>query len=69
MRWLIEKIKTYLQTKAQIKKQRANINREIEAVKSKGMEEPPTHDQAIVMYTQVSTKGAVVYKGIIKQEH
>ena len=58
--WLIEKIKSYFQTRAQLKRQRLTIERALAHVRSGPMAEPPTTEQAIRMYDQVSVIGCVV---------
>ena len=58
--WLIEKIKSYFQTRTQLKRQRLTIERELAHVRSEPMAEPPTTEQAIKMYDQVSLIGCVV---------
>ena len=64
MKWLINKIKSYSQTRTRLREQRKIIRREIELVKIMGMAEPPTHAQAVAMYNLVSTKGCVIFKNI-----
>ena len=57
--WLIEKIKSYFQTHTQLKRQRLTIERALAHVRSEPMAEPPTTEQAIKMYDQVSLIGYV----------
>lgn len=64
MKWLINKIKSYSQTRTRLREQRKIIRREIELIKIMGMAEPPTHAQAVEMYNIVSTKGCVIFKNI-----
>ena len=68
MEWLLGKIKSYFYTRAQIKKVRLYLKEEMDKVKSMPMEDPPTLNEAVLMYCQVHTKGCVVYKGITKQD-
>ena len=58
--WLIEKIKSYFQTRTQLKRQRLTIERALAHVRNEPMAEPPTTEQAIRMYDQVSVIGCVV---------
>jgi hypothetical protein len=64
MKWLINKIKSYSQTRTRLREQRKIIRREIELVKIMGMADPPTHVQVVEMYNLVSTKGCVIFKNI-----